>query len=160
MGAPDLLVAARRKFLASDEYTYAAAADEIGEFEDGSPWVFASLDPETGLPFAYGPDQASVTFYLRANDWNRTENTARSPRLGVVVFVEGSDRSSPDAEWLARDVAEAVIQAFDDPHSVKLNTWPGVRVFYTRWSGELSVGDVENMPTSYRADLDFEIGLC
>lgn len=158
MSAPALLVAARARFLASDEYALLDAAGVIGSWQSPpQPWVFIGTDPRNGLPWAYGTDLAAVTIYARSRQWHTNDTSARFPVLGVTVWVQG-DPATPDAEWLARNVAEAVVSAFDDPANQHTGQWTDdVRVIRCRWSGELSVSEVENMPGFYRADCSFEI---
>lgn len=158
MSAPVLHVAARAKFLASQEFVMLDAADSIGTVEGTSePTVFVGVDPRNGLPWSYEPDKAAVTIYQRAASWLRGESSARFPLLGVTVWVAGSDGSTPDADWLARNVAEQVIECFDDPANANDPQWSDtVRVLHCRWTGELAVSEVENMPGMYRADCAFE----
>lgn len=159
MTAPALLVAARRKFLASAQYDNLRAAHLIGVAQDGltpSPWVTVGTD-NNGLPNNYGEGRAAVTFYQRGSSWATADTSARFPKLGISVWA-GGPVEKPDAQWLAHNVAESVIACFDDPAGEHPPTWgPDVYVIRSRWDGELTVAPVEDVPTLWRADMAFNL---
>lgn len=158
---PDLLLAARERFVSSGTFATLLASEQIGVSKSGSgstPWVFIAINPASGKPYAAGIGKAAITFYKRSSDWYRNDTSARFPVLSCVVWSQGVDVEDVSADWLARSVAEAVIAEFDDPAREKPKQWSDtVYVIGCRWTGELSVSPMENLPGSYRADFGFEM---
>ena len=158
MSAPALLVAARTKFLASEQFTLLDAVGTLGSWQiPPEPWVFASSDPRSGYPWQYGAGKSAITFHQQSRQWSTTNTSGRLPTLAVTVWSDG-EPGTPDAEWQARNVAEQIIQCFDDPANEHDKQWTdSVRVLSCRWSGNLTVVEVEGIDGLMRADLDFEV---
>lgn len=160
MPAPALLVAARQKFLASAAYADLSERHVIGVSQPvpvpPAPWVTTGTGPD-GMPYRYGPGKASINFYLRAQSWFVSETSARFPKLGASVWVDGAQHD-PATEHLCREVTEAVITAFDDPPGEQPPTWgPGVYVIRCRWDGNAVVAPLDDRPAMWRADVAFDV---
>lgn len=134
------------------------AEDAIGTWQNPPEyWVFIGLNPRDGFPWQYGSGKCAVVFSQENRQWAASTNTARFPVLRVGVWAD-ADSDTRDGEWFARHVAEAVISLFDDPAGESDKHWSdSVYAISSRWSGELTVFEVENKPGLWRAETSFEI---
>lgn len=152
--APALLTAALGRIRSDRTYQSLVTAGYLA-----ADALAVTTNPLTGLPYSY-PATAVVLWH--AGSWHRNDTTARFPRLGVSVYAS-DEASSPQGEWTARYVAQALAELLDDPAHAKPSTWTDVngsvslRILSCRWDGSLIAAPVEGQDGSYRADAMFEI---